>query len=302
MCAPRKLRLQPGTANMKKRAFSLLELSVVLAIIGILVAGITQGVGLINSSRLTNARANTINSPVVKMDGLVAWYETSLQDSFKAGEGSDGRQPSEWRDINPASVALTKNKMTKTAGSDAVYRLNGINKVPAISFNGSGKFTLASFWQGATSQSTIFLVFRTNYNPNSTQVTLFDADASQSTSSVGIKSTNVSLNAGSAVDTGVGTNPAIFAGGREYIVAAYLNGAASKAFVNNVATAAGVTELNAGSNSLNGLTIGTNKSGGAGFNGLISEVIVFNRPLKLQERKDVMSYLAKKYKISVAGF
>jgi hypothetical protein len=30
-------------------------------------------------------------------------------------------------------------------------------------------------------------------------------------------------------------------------------------------------------------------------------VIVYNRTLNLQERKDVMSYLSRKYKISVTG-
>jgi len=285
-----------------KSAFSLLELSIVLAIIGILVAGVTQGVGLISSSRLANARANTVNSGIGKMAGLVAWYETSLKDSLKAGETYDGAQSTEWYDINPSSLPLKKNKMTKSAGADAVYRLNGINKVPAIEFNGSGKFTLTTFWQGATSQATVFIVFRTNYNPSATQVTLFDAAAAQSTFSLGIKSTNVSLNAGTAVDTGTGSNPASFGGGREYVVAAYFNSNNSSAYVNNVATTAGNGVINSGTNALNGLTIGTNKSGSAGFTGMISEVIIFNRPLKLQERKDVMGYLAKKYRISVTGF
>lgn len=287
---------------MKKRAFSLLELSVVLAIIGILVVGVTQGIGMINSSRLANARSNTISSPVASMDGLVAWYETSLQDSLKGTETVEGGQITEWYDISPNSIALKRNKLTKSASSNAVYRLSAINKVPGIEFNGSGSITLANFYQGATSQSTVFLVFRTNYNPSATQVTLFDAGSAQSTSSIGIKSTAVSLNAGSAVDTATSTNPASFSGGREYVVAAYFNTTASNAYVNNVATKAGNGNISAGSNSLNGVTIGANKSGTAGFTGVISEVIIFNRPLKLQERKDVMGYLAKKYKISVTGF
>lgn len=286
---------------MKKSAFSLMELSIVLAIMGVMVVGVTQGVGLINSSRLANARSNTIQSPVAKMDGLIAWYETSLRDSIKSTEQVEGTQITEWYDISPNSIAAKRNKLTRSASSAAVYRLAAINKVPAIEFNGSGKISIASFYQGATSQATIFAVFKTNFNPSGTQVTLFDADTSQSTFSLGIKSTNVSLNAGSAVDTATGTNPASFIGSGSYVVAAYFNGANSNAYVNNATTKAGNGDINSGSNSLNGVTIGSNKSGSAGFTGMISEVIIFNRPLKLQERKDVMSYLAKKYKISVSG-
>lgn len=287
---------------MKKSAFSLLELSVVLAILGILVAGVTQGVGMINASRLANARSNTISSPISSMNGLVAWYETSLRDSLKGNEAVEGGQISEWYDISPNSIALKRNKLTRTASSAVVYRSNAINKIPGIEFNGTAKISLANFYQGATSQATIFIVFRTNFNPSATQITLFDADTSQNSASVGIKSTNVSLNAGSAVDTATATNPAAFGGGLSYVVAAYLNGATSGAYVNNVATLTGNGNINAGTNSLNGVTIGANKSTTAGFTGIISEVIIFNRPLKLQERKDVMGYLAKKYKISVLGF
>jgi prepilin-type N-terminal cleavage/methylation domain-containing protein len=287
---------------MKKSAFSLLELSVVLAILGILVAGVTQGVGMINASRLANARSNTVSSPIANMNGLVAWYETSLRDSLKGNEAVEGKQISEWYDISPNSIALKRNKLTRTASSAVVYRINAINKIPGIEFNGTAKISLANFYQGATSQATIFIVFRTNFNPSATQVTLFDADTSQNSASVGIKSNSVSLNAGSAVDTATATNPAAFGGGLSYVVAAYLNGATSGAYVNNVATLAGNGNINAGTNSLNGVTIGANKSTTSGFTGIISEVIIFNRPLKLQERKDVMGYLAKKYKISVLGF
>jgi hypothetical protein len=64
---------------------------------------------------------------------------------------------------------------------------------------------------------------------------------------------------------------------------------------------AGNANLSPGSNALTGLTIGMDKSGSNGFNGYISEIIIYDRQLKLQERKDVMSYLAKKYRITVAN-
>lgn len=46
-----------------KKAFSLIELSIVILIIGILVAGVTQSSRLINAMRIQSIRSLTINSP-----------------------------------------------------------------------------------------------------------------------------------------------------------------------------------------------------------------------------------------------
>lgn len=42
-----------------KKAFSLIELSIVILIIGIIVAGVTQGLRLINAFRLSSAKSLT---------------------------------------------------------------------------------------------------------------------------------------------------------------------------------------------------------------------------------------------------
>ena len=130
---------------------------------------------------------------------------------------------------------------------------------------------------------------------------LLDSSSSNSNAVLGIKATAVSFNVGSAVDTATGVNPASFSAGNSYILAAYFNGSDSQAFVNNATTSAGAATVSAGTNQLGGLTIGTKKDGASGFDGLISEIIIYNRPLKLQERKDVMKYLSKKYQILVTG-
>lgn len=286
---------------MKKSAFTLIELSIVVVIIGILAVGITQGSGLISSARLANARSMTSKSPVPNIDGLLAWYEASSKDSLKSSETVDAAQITEWRDISPSSIITQKNKLTKSAGSNALYRVNGVNKVPAIEFNSTGKISIANFYQGATPQATVFIAFKTNFTPSSTQVIPFDANISENRFSLGIKNNAVRLDTGIGANTGTATNPASFISGKEYIVAAYFNGSSSGVYVNNAATLAGSGNIDAGSNSLKGLTIGADKNTNSGFTGMIAEVIIYNRPLKLQERKDVMSYLAKKYKIAVTG-
>lgn len=287
----------------KKTAFSLLELSVVVVIIGILVAGIVQSGNMIRVSRLNTARSITAISPVTNISGLIAWYETSSMSSFLKGEAYDSTNLSTWYDISPNSVISSKNTLTKTAGSNTIYQSSGINKIPSIKFNGtsSSSFTLSSFYQGSLTQTTIFLVFEPL--SSSMGVCLFDSYGSGNGTSICVNSNSVNLNASTSVNTSTTTNPPSISTGKDYILAGYFNDSSSKAYVNNAATMAGNATVNPGSRSVTGLTIGTNNgySPTIYFTGLISEVIIFNRPLQLQERKDVMSYLSKKYHIYVSG-
>ncbi|MFM7620236.1 MAG: prepilin-type N-terminal cleavage/methylation domain-containing protein [Alphaproteobacteria bacterium] len=64
------------------KAFSLIELSIVILIIGILVAGVTQSSRLIRQMALSSARALTQSSPVPSIAGLVSWYEPTSEKSF----------------------------------------------------------------------------------------------------------------------------------------------------------------------------------------------------------------------------
>jgi len=49
---------------MKNTGFSLIELSIVILIIGILVSGVTQSSRLIRQIRIQSARNLTVNSPI----------------------------------------------------------------------------------------------------------------------------------------------------------------------------------------------------------------------------------------------
>ncbi len=286
---------------MKKyTAFTLVELAVVVLVVSLLLGVIMQSSGLVKSARIANARSITSKSTVPAISGLIAWYETSAKDSFKAAEANENAQTTEWRDISPSSISSGKNILTKTASAGVIYTIiEGINQVPSLKFNGSSNITLASFYQGTSSQNTIFIVARPLVV--GAPSTILDSDTSGTTTSVGIGSNYVNLNAGSSVNTGTTTNAASFISSNDYIIAAYFNGSSSRAFVNNTTTSAGAATINPSTNQLKGLTIGTNKSSSGGFNGLISEIIIYDRLLKDQERRDVMAYLSKKYKILVTG-
>lgn len=127
--------------NSKKRrhAFSLIELSIVIIIIGILIAGVTQGSRMIDSARLQNARNLTESSPIASIKDLVSWWETTSESSFSDSESDDSSSVSTWYDINPQSVRGFD--LTQTVTDDKPVLKDGvINNLPALYFNGSSSY------------------------------------------------------------------------------------------------------------------------------------------------------------------
>ena len=285
---------------MKKSAFSLLELSVSLVVVSLLMAMVSQGIKMVASSRLTTARSLTSKSPVPTIPGLIAWYETTSVDSLKAGEAVDGKQISTWYDISPDSIPARKNTLTRTASSAVVFESDGINKLPSVKFTGSSGIGLVDFYQGSSSQNTIFYAIK----PSS--ISGIIVDTGHTTASGGgvavfglASATSMQLFYGTNIIAS--TSPITLLTNQDYLGATYYNGANSKAFINNATTMITGGALNPGTNLLQGIRIGCDRDNAYCLNGLISEIIVYNRPLQLQERKDVMGYLGKKYGIVVTG-
>lgn len=63
----------------KKQAFSLIELSIVILIIGILVAGVTQSSRLVRQIKLYSAQSITRSSDINSIGEMVFWAETTLK-------------------------------------------------------------------------------------------------------------------------------------------------------------------------------------------------------------------------------
>lgn len=284
-----------------KLAFSFIELAVIILIIGLITVGIMKGSSIIYSSRITSARSLTAKSNINAIPGLIAWYETSLLDSFRLDQTTDTTQLVEWRDISPDSIAAQKNKLIRTASSAVTYKKEGINGLPSVQFTSSGNFYLTSFAQGPLGQSTVFAVVRPAATVGTSIFAILDSSASGvGNTMLGFTFDKVHLNLGTAQNTSTTGAPS-FTINSNYIVAAYYDNTNSRAFVNDAVTMAGGGTLSPGTNPFIGLIVGTNRSGSSPMTGLISEIIIYNRPLSLDERKSVMSYLSKKYKIRVTG-
>lgn len=119
--------------NQYRRAFSLIELSVVILIIGVLIAGVTQSSRLILQFKLQSARNLTNSSPVASIKGVLLWLETTDTASIEDAETENNSPVSLWKDLNPQSSF--KNNAT-SSGEDPIYIAECINGLPCLRFGG----------------------------------------------------------------------------------------------------------------------------------------------------------------------
>jgi prepilin-type N-terminal cleavage/methylation domain-containing protein len=147
----------------KNKAFSLIELSIVVLIIGILIAGITNYTSLVNKSRLSSARSLTQSSPVRSVKGLILWLETTSKDSFIESETQDSSLITKWSDLNP-TVQQKNNAFARTPPT---YKKNCLNGLPCLQFDGLTTYMETSYGIGRYPTFTIFAVFKpTGYQDN----------------------------------------------------------------------------------------------------------------------------------------
>jgi prepilin-type N-terminal cleavage/methylation domain-containing protein len=129
-----------------KTAFSLIEISLVVLIVGILISGVSLGVDLYNDFKLTTARQLTINSRVGRIEDLVAWYETTNQNVFSKGEGTfedlnkfeENQAINRWKDSNPKTSYKIDATQTATASQPTII-FDKTTSLPIVRFE-SGKF------------------------------------------------------------------------------------------------------------------------------------------------------------------
>jgi prepilin-type N-terminal cleavage/methylation domain-containing protein len=303
--------------KIPRLGFSLIELSIVILVIGILVVGVTKGSRIISASKLKSAIALTKSSPINAFEGLALWLETtserSLQNSANSYDITDGNNIKSWIDTNQTSSGFIATEPTNMP----IYKKDGIGNLPTLFFdaasNGSSGDSLTipynSILNGET--FTTFVVTQplevTNNwgavimtrNWNSPQRGGYNLYKDNSNTNWQFWSSNPGTG-GSLLNQVITSSltfnqPVILTLNRNYsFVEIYKNGtlasrAANTTFIRNSAMY---------------FTIGTpNYWGGAPkfyYDGYISEIICFSRSLKQFERKGVEQYLSQKYGIKIS--
>jgi len=139
------------------KGFSLVEMSVVILIIGMLIAGISRGIDLYSDFKIQTAQKLTINSPVSRIEGLALWLETTLEKSFQTKMVNNSEVP-RWNNISPFDLN-PKNAFNYSTNPQPTFLENNINGLPAIQFKNSSQncMSVESGFDNNTENVTIFL-------------------------------------------------------------------------------------------------------------------------------------------------
>ncbi len=73
------------TTKNNKLAFSLIELSAVILVVGIFVIGVTKGPRIMSETKIKSASSLTKSSTVASINGLALWLDTTDQNNISAG-------------------------------------------------------------------------------------------------------------------------------------------------------------------------------------------------------------------------
>lgn len=179
----KNIRFQGFKANLIK-AFSMIEISVVILIVTAIIAAISPIQTFLYKQKLYSGASLTQNSPVQSTPNLVLWYETTKNESISRIESQQDKIVTLWNDINPNSI----NKFDASQGSGNIADVNefyyntvsgasssntfgptyiekGINNLPTLRFdNSSGDYqylvSSSNFEAEANSDLTLFLAFK----------------------------------------------------------------------------------------------------------------------------------------------
>ena len=278
----------------KNAAFSMLELSLVILIVGLIMAGVSGGRYLLVQSRISSAEYLTKRSPVTEINGAIIWFETTSVNSLINSEASNEATISVWYNL----AANNKDAIQNTVGSRPIYSTKAIGLLPAIKFDGVDDVLTFNGSDLIGSNYTIFVVEKRSSNKSNNYFIGGTSTATNSNLYLGYK-TNASI-AHNQYGNGYTSPTATYieydakihvfiqdvANGKKY----YQNGT-------SFSTTADPTVNSASLVSNTGSAIGRMTTNY--YQGYIGEIIMFNRALSDAERSDVELYLSTKWKIKL---
>jgi prepilin-type N-terminal cleavage/methylation domain-containing protein len=311
-----------------KLGFSLVEISVVVLIIGILIAAITTGTNLVKKYKIASAQNLSANNPIYAMKDLVLWFEPTLGSSFNNFDNiTDGYELDAWLNNSPSYNIGN----AVAAGNKPIYVKYTINDIPSVTFTNDGNEyfeinDVASLLEN--SDLSIFILEKRNkaydgqvrniitssgnginisYNV-SNQIVVKDKDGNVALIGENPRDVNLHyLTLYDGVDDGannydfkIATNTLIKDGYYHYL---------NKKLPESGVMSAHSIEIDASDNtsvasssrfatgSIGNLRLGSDSNS---FVGNISEVIIFNRKLRKQELLDIFKYFEAKYNLSLS--
>jgi prepilin-type N-terminal cleavage/methylation domain-containing protein len=293
----------------KQKAFSLIELSLVILIIGILITGVVQGSRLLTKMRLNTARSITQSSDVISIPDLVFWLDATREDFLINASNSTNLNNADliqtWRSYNPQNSLFNASFTQSTSANRPAYLEDGINNLPTLYFDAA---------TNATSGKTLTMSYATELNPN--QFTIFvvtkPMEATTDFGAIVMNRSEGPLYGFTLYKSQNTPNFLLMSGNgawdirtlnfstfnNSYILSGLHNGSNVWLYLNGKTFDTAATTYI--SQSINDFRIGSANTGIYYYDGQISEIIFYGRGLKTEERQAVERYLGKKYGIKVS--
>ena len=292
----------------EKKGFSLIEISIVVLILGIMLAGIFNYNNFVLKASLVSAKKITKSSTILRIEDLAFWLDATAQNSFKPDELvntaflsdiSDKQNIGWWQDVNlqkvyPARLSFTSSNLDNRPK----YYVSAINNLPALYFDGNDFLRIENLLTtdiASANEITIFVVQNVKKGTLNTFTINFSASADGGRASIAAYWGN-----GIYFDFGSWNN-----GGRvskeNYSIASYLNKPQVISAIKNSSSSSFYinSKLEATANTSSVLNTSLNRylEIGTSFDGYIGEILIYNRALRVKERMLVEQYLMKKWKI-----
>jgi len=285
----------------KNTAFSIVEISVVILIISLLLAGILNGTSLIGDASVATAQKLTTNADVNNMESLTLWLETSFTSSLEAQGNKKVENDikiNRWKDNSPLKSPTKRFDFIQTVpNNQPTYKENVIDGLPMLYFTTTNSLefsnpqnqnlSLADLMQN--NQATIFIVCMFDKSASGAKLINFNNVVNFGYNANKIEMIFDGNNLIESADSlKTETLQMISAVKNTSNIEFYLNGN----FRSNASSIATIADTNFSSNFsiANQITVG-------GFKGCLGEILVFNTALAPKERQQVEQYLIKKWKI-----
>lgn len=273
----------------KKSAFSLIELSVVLIVIGLLAVGIMKSSVVLQAAKLYGARSMTKSAVVNDISGITLWLEATSVDSFDSANIDDGDSVDNWNDIKSSSIG---NYIATESTNPPSYNPIILDDLPGVVFDGTDdSLEIANF--DANAYITLFVVgkfnssdFLVEHGTNATSNGGFLFDGSGVPTTVRRSSNSV---ANSSSTSWFGSSLALGVMRYDGSNISYKSNDAS--FTN--ASTSTVSNIFLDST----LYIGARAGSSLFTDGAFGEIIMFDRALSDDEVDDIVEYLIKKWDI-----
>ena len=288
---------------IKRKGFTLIEIAVVIIVIGVLIAGISQAMEMFAEASLKSARNLSKSSRIGRVNDLTIWFDATSEKAFDK-EKDDGSAVSIWKDSNPRSTIIISST-SSLASLYPSYTLSAINSLPAVSFkktsalvgncvtvpnesfiNNSEDFTLYLIYSPKTLDDGIIL------EKNNASVTTFPFSLELLSGSYkfSVKNSTSTISVTSPKQAIIKTP--------NLIRLSRIKGSQIEIIIDGVSTTETDTLTSSTLNNAE-LSIGCrNGSTPANFiSGDFGETAFFNRNVNVKEKADIEEYLYKKWKM-----